>query len=451
MRSRHLLRTLPLAAAMILATAPPVSAAGGDRRAEASALAEQTLARMDAGAFADVVESFAPEARAAIEADTLSNIWQALPKQFGQATHRGTAQVATRGTMQVVTIPLHFERGVLNAIVTVDSHDRIAGLLLQPPAAPPASVSASALPAGVQERAVSVGDGNRALPGTLSLPTGNGPFPAVVLVHGSGPQDRDQTLGPNRPFLDIAHGLAARGIAVLRFDKRSRARPQDYAAGDFTVDDEVTDDAIAAILALRAVAEVDADRVFVLGHSLGGMMAPRIAARADAAGTILFAAPSRPLLDILVEQLTRMAMVDGALSDAERTAIDGLRAGIARIRADEDVPAAQAPLGQSTTYWRSIERVDPVAEAGALDRPLLVAHGGRDIQVTADDWRGWQAAFDGSATATLKEYPALSHLGIAGDGPGSLADYQTAGRVDDGLIDDIAGWIHEHREPSHAP
>src|SRR5690606_19348563 len=122
---------------------------------------------------------------------------------------------------------------------------------------------------------------DRALPGTLALPKGKAPgagFPAVVLVHGSGPQDRDETVGANRPFLDIARGLAAQGIAVLRYDKRTQARPQDFAAGDYTVDDETTNDAITAVAALGAAEGIDPDRIHVLGHSQGAMLAPRIAA-----------------------------------------------------------------------------------------------------------------------------------------------------------------------------
>jgi len=335
---------------------------------------------------------------------------------------------------------LQYARSSLNAIVTIDAQDRIAGLLLLPPAAAPAPRPAPA--PGVRESDIAIGDDARSLPGTLTLPAGRGPFPGVVLVHGSGPQDRDETIGPNRPFLDIAHGLAARGIAVLRYDKRSKARPGDFAGGEFTVDDEVTLDAVQAVETLRGVAGIDGTRVVVLGHSLGGMLAPRIAARTAAAGTILFAAPSRPLLDILVEQIERMAMTDGETSDAERNAIEGLRTGIARIRNGEDMAAAEAPLGQSATYWRSIEAVDMVADARALRTPVLLLHGERDIQVTDADWKGWQAAFAGHDGATLKSYPALSHLGIAGEGPGSLADYQVAGRVDETLIDEIAQWIH---------
>lgn len=92
-------------------------------------------------------------------------------------------------------------------------------------------------------------------------------------------------------------------------------------------------------------------------------------------------------------------------------------------------------------YWRSTDAVDPVAEARALDRPLFVVHGGRDLQVVEADWSLWHRAFTGSTRVTLKRYADLNHLAIAGKGPPSLAEYQRPGRVDDTLIDDIAAWI----------
>ena len=139
--------------------------------------------------------------------------------------------------------------------------------------------------------------------GVVHRPHGDGPFPAVLLVHGSGPHDRDESVGPNRPFLDIARGLAAQGVAVLRYEKRSKAHPDAYvAAGALTIDSETTDDAVAALRTLAGVPGVDPARVFVLGHSQGGMMAPRIAARsidagvpvALSAGTATFAWGSKP-------------------------------------------------------------------------------------------------------------------------------------------------------------
>ncbi len=438
------LRTSSMALAFALACLVAWMPASAAQDGNAVALAVRTLDRMDAGEFDAVVASFTPEAKAAIDAPTLRGVWASLPQQAGAAKGRGEPVLATQGSFRVVTIPLYYEHANLNAIITLDAQDRVAGLLLQPAQAAPPPAAPPADDAAFRERDFSIGDGERALPGTLAMPIGAGPFPAVVLVHGSGPQDRDETIGPNRPFLDIARGLAEQGIAVLRYDKRTHTRPADFGP-DSTIDDETTDDAVAAIAALRATPGIDPGRVFVLGHSLGAMMAPRIASRAEGtAGAILFAAPSRPLLDIVVEQFQRMAAIDGNVSDAEQQAIDALSANIARIRGGEDVPAPEAPLGQSTAYWRSIEAVDTVAGLQALPQPALVLHGGRDIQVVEADWQGWQAAFTDSPRVTLKAYPALSHLGIAGEGPGSLADYQTPGQVDATLINDIAAWIKAH-------
>lgn len=305
-----------------------------------------------------------------------------------------------------------------------------------------ATPPAPAVPPGIEVRDIAIGNPARALPGTLTIPAGATRAPAVVLVHGSGPQDRDQSIGPNAPFRDIAHGLAARGVATLRYDKRTRARPFDFPQG-VTIDNEVVDDAVAAILLLRAEPGIDPGRVFVLGHSLGGMLAPRIAQASDASGAILFAAPARPVLDLLVEQTERAIATRAGPDDAGRGTVDRLRRSIARLRAGEALADTESPLGQPASYWRDLESVAPVAEALALRKPLLLLHGGRDIQVTDTDWALWSDAFAGhDGDATLRAYPALSHLGIAGTGPGSLQDYTAPGHVDAALIDDIAAWLH---------
>ncbi|MGN6512465.1 MAG: alpha/beta hydrolase family protein, partial [Lysobacteraceae bacterium] len=275
-------------------------------------------------------------------------------------------------------------------------------------------------------------------------PKGDGPFPAVVLVHGSGPQDRDENIGANRPFLDLARGLAARGIAVLRYEKRTKAHPQAFARGDFTVDDETTDDAVAAVDLLRAQPKIDPARVFVLGHSQGGMLAPRIAAHSGhVAGIILMAAPARRLLDLLPEQ-NRYLLREGGITAEEQAFLDDLDRRIAAIRSDKPITAADTPLNLPPAYWRSVDRVDPVAEADAVKLPMLLLQGGRDFQVTDTDWQRWRAAFGHDPRATFRHYPALNHLGIAGEGPGSIAEYGHAGHVDATLVADVAAWIEAH-------
>lgn len=413
--------------------------------ADPAALATQALDRLDAGDYAQVEALFGAQMAAAVPADKLKAVWESLPAQAGKATGRGEPAVSVQGDATIVQIPLHFEKAELVAKFAIGGDGKIAGFVVQP-AQVAAPAPAVADDAAFTERELPVGDGERALPGTLALPKGDGPFPAVVLVHGSGPHDRDETIGPNKPFLDLARGLAAQGIAVLRYEKRTKARPQDFAGGGFGVDDETTSDAVLAVDALRKADGVYPERVFVLGHSQGGLMAPRIAAQSGhVAGLVLLAAPARPLLDILIEQNRRMAVLDdGKTSDAERDAINALIAQVRVARDPATDPMAKGPMGLPVGYWRSIDSVDPVAEAQQVDLPMLVLQGARDIQVVDADWQTWKGAFHADPKVAFKLYDTLNHLGIAGEGEGSLAEYQRPGHVDPRLIDDVAAWIKAH-------
>jgi poly(3-hydroxybutyrate) depolymerase len=410
---------------------------------DGSAIATRLLDHLDAGEYAQAEAMFSAEMAAAVPADKLKAVWESLPAQAGEATGRGEAASMARDGSTFVQVPLHHAKAQLVAKLAIGADGRIVGFLIQPAEAPVAAPVPVAADARFSERDFSVGEGERALPGTLAMPKGDGPFPAVVLVHGSGAHDRDETIGPNKPFLDIARGLAAQGIAVLRYEKRSKARPQDFAQGMFGVDDETTNDAVLAVDALRKTEGIDPKRVFVLGHSQGGMMAPRIAAvSGHVAGLVLMAAPARSLLDIVIEQNRRLAVLDdGKTSDAEGDAIAALTDQVRVTRDAATDPATKTVLGQPAGYWRSIDAVDPVAEATSVALPMLVLQGARDIQVVDADWGRWRSAFHANDKVAFKLYEKLNHLGIAGEGEGNLAEYNTPGHVDAALIADVAGWI----------
>ena len=431
--------------ASVLAASLAIAGTSHAQTADPAALAQQALDALDAGHYAQVEQLFGPQMAAAVPADKLQAIWESLPAQMGNAKGREQAQVSAQGDTHFVQIPLHFEKAELVAKFAIDASGKIVGFLIQP-AQSTSPAPAVAADANFSERDFSVGDGERALPGTLAMPKGNGPFPAVVLVHGSGPQDRDETIGPNKPFLDIARTLAAQGIAVLRYDKRTKARPQDFAGGNFGVDDETTNDAVIAVDALRKTDDIDPKRIFVLGHSQGGMLAPRIAAvSGHVAGLILMAAPTRPLLDILIEQNRRLAALnDGKIDDAEHAAINAIIEQVRITRDPKTAATSPTVMGQPAGYWRSIEAVDAVSEAQQVRLPMLLLQGARDIQVVDADWQNWRDAFADDPDATFKLYPKLNHLGIAGEGEGSLAEYQQPGHVDAHLLTDVAAWVKQH-------
>jgi len=365
---------------------------------------------------------------------------QRLEAQHGEVVAVGEAWEEPRlQGFYRLRVPVRFARGELDLRVVLEPSGKVGGFFLVPHAEPPADDAE----APVEEVAVSVAG----LTGKLSLPAGEGPHPAVVLVHGSGPNDMDETVGPNKPFRDLAWGLARRGVAVLRYHKRSYERPQDLAAaGDgLTVEQEAIDDARAALELLRGRPEIDGERVFVLGHSLGGTVAPRIAARPPRpAGIVVLAGSVLPLPEAMLRQMRYVARADGELSAEEKerlAAVEGLVGELRSALAGEAPPPAGQILGAPFAYWRDLDRHDPPAEAAALGLPILVLQGERDYQVTMEDFARWQEALAGKSGACLKSYAALDHLFRPGDGPSTPADYERAVAVAERVVGDVAAWI----------
>ena len=289
------------------------------------------------------------------------------------------------------------------------------------------------------------------LEGVLTLPAaGEGLAPGVVIVHGSGGGDRNGTLGPNMPYRDLARGLAARGVAVLRYDKRAGVQPLWYMNKPFTVREETIDDAASALTLLRHRAEVDADRIFVMGHSLGGYLAPLIAeADSQLAGIVMLAgAWVTPLPQVMLEQMDYILSVsppeDSSRVVAQRRVIQH---NVDRIRAM--VPADSANLtlylGAPAAYWLDLARYDPVAALRRRREPALILQGARDYQVTPTMLGQFLAQLGDRPETTVIRYPALNHLFIAGSGAPRPAEYATPGHVASAVIDDIADWVLQRR------
>jgi dienelactone hydrolase len=299
-------------------------------------------------------------------------------------------------------------------------------LFKQPVTTPPYSD-----PAKFHSEDVSVGAYK--LPGTLTIPNGKGPFPAVLMLQGSGPNDRDETVGPNHPFADIAEGLSSRGIVALRYDKRTYAS-RSVDPMKVTVDIEVTQDAVAAVQMLRARRDVAQDRIFIVGHSLGAMLAPEIAKKAaPVAGIVMLAPSGRKLPQLIVEQ----ARILGQASPVQLTEIEH--------EADElsahTMPAAATFFGTPASYFYDLDARDEVAIARSLDVPILILHSSRDYQSVDNDIRDWQTGLKGDAKVRVETMPSLNHLFIAsGDKPGP-AEYFAPAHVDVSVIGTIASFI----------
>jgi hypothetical protein len=450
----------PLASILLMAAL--ASTASGqppdapDLAGTATDLTQQLIARK----FDAVVSQFDQTMTTAMPVPKLAAFWDGTIAQHGafQAITALAPPQLIQG-YQVVVVTAKFQKDALNLKWVFDAKGRVAGFFVVPAEAvskwtPPGYAHRSSF----HELPVTVGDSPWQLPGTLTLPNGDGPFPAVVLVAGSGPQDEDESIADNKPFKDIAWGLASQGIAVLRYNKRTLQYTEQLKLGDagFTVNQETVDDARAAVSLLCARLEVDSRRIFVLGHSLGGMLAPRIAqGDPQVAGLVILAGTTRPVERALAEQVKYTSSLQGKITPAEKKQIDDAQTFAKQVESPHLTPDERLDLMGSTipgSYFLDLRDYRPAEVAAKLAIPMLVLRGDRDYQVTQEDFDGWKKALARSPDVTFKVYPGLFHLFMPssspGTGLGAPADYQVPGHVIAPVIDDIAVWIKAQKPPA---
>lgn len=390
--------------------------------------------------------------RAAAPGATLGQLWAQLVAQYGAFQSIGGVTTTAQAPYTIAAVPTQFANSTVTLTVAVSSAGQVSGLhvaKVAPSASSPASSPAAYVNrAAFTEGSVTVGSAPWALPGTLSLPNGAGPFPAIVLVQGSGPNDRDETFGPNKPFRDLAWGLASAGIAVLRYDKRTFVYSAQMAADtSITVRQETTDDAMAAVTLLRKTPKVDPARVFLVGHSLGAYLAPRIAAQVPGqlAGIAMLEAPSTPLVQLILIQEQYLASLQGSPSPQVEQQLASLNAKVALAESpslSSSTPASELPLNTPASYWLDLRTYHALTVGANLTIPMFFSQGGRDYQVPPSELQPWETALAGHSNATFKTYPAMDHLLLDGGGPATPAEYSVPGHVDAQLVADVAAWVH---------
>ena len=440
-----LLVAIVLVAVRAQAEEKPLRVASQDQPAKRLDIAKGLVAQMAAGQFGKAVEPFDPIMKSALPADKLKDVWDGLTKQYGTLQRANETTTEKIQQYEVVYVTCEFQRGKLDTKVVFTSENKVTGLFFVPSGKykPPSYADSSKF----EEKQIVVGKGTWRLPGTLALPKGAGPFPGLILVHGSGPEDRDETIGPNKPFRDLAQGLASRGVAVLRYEKRTKHYPTLMALSlnSITVKEETIDDAVAAVEALASQEKIDPKRIFVLGHSLGGMLIPRIGkARPKIAGFISLAGSTRPLEDLVLEQTKYILSLNGTPSQEAQNRLTEIERQVAKVKSaqlSEDTSKGELPLGVPANYWLDLRGYDPAEAAKSLSRPMLILQGERDYQVTMEDFANWKKALGSRKDVTFISYPGLNHLFVEGKGKSTPAEYSAPGNVAKVVVDDIVKWI----------
>ncbi|SCL50185.1 hypothetical protein GA0070604_2069 [Micromonospora eburnea] len=397
------------------------------------------------GRFVEIAELFTPQLRALVSAETLQAAWAGEISKVGTVAAVGepVSERAEAGLVRV-SVPLTCEHGEVTVIMSVDDAGMMHGLRLSLPTVTSWEPPSYSAPERFTEHEVTVGSGPLAVSGTHTLPRGRGPQPGVVLLSGGGPFDRDETSGVNKPLKDLAWGLASRGVAVARFDKLAFAHSRMAMKPGSTVADEYVPHAVAAVRLLQQQPTVDPERVFVLGHSMGGRAAPRVAAaEASVAGLVILAGDTQPMHRAAVRVVRYLAsMTPDSIPQAAVEAFTQQAALIDSPDLSPATPAADLPFGWPASYWLDLRGDDPVATAAALDKPMLILQGGRDYQVTVDDdLTSWQAGLAQRPDVVIRIYDADNHLFFPGSGPSTPAEYEPPQHVDPAVVADIAEWL----------
>lgn len=445
----------PIASLALLIALVPAGAAQTSARTDYPQHATSLVQDLAAGRFAAVEEHFDSKMAKELPQKKLSSMWTEFVAKVGPFQQVVANDLTVEpGGYQVVTLLCAFQRNKqAAALVTFDKSDHIAGLYFGPQATeeppqwtPPTYADSKRF----HEIRLSVSHGLWHLPGTLTLPDGDGPFPAIVLVPGSPPVDQDETVGPNKVFKDLAWGLASRGVAVLRYTKRTHQFGAGLGAGpisSFSLRDELLDDAHAAVDTLASRSDVDHRHTYLLGHSMGGIAASQLAAaNPQVAGIVVMGTPADELLTALITRT--QAAREGGQADQQTSSMIGI---LKKLR-DGDFAVGETVdlFGQTTlvSYWNSLRNFQPGVSVARLRTPALILVGGHDAEGTHDDLDQWKRALAKRDDDTVKLYPGVFHLFMPStstrEGEDSPDDWTRPAHVTSQVVQDTASWIQSH-------
>lgn len=287
-----------------------------------------------------------------------------------------------------------------------------------------------------EEISINVITGDYKLPGILTLPISNKKVPAVVFVHGSGANDMNETVGKLMLFDNLAKKLAVKGIASIRYDKRSYTYANDLVNKlDFTVYDEVIDDAISAIELLEENEKIK--DIYIIGHSFGGQLAPIIANKTSVKGVIVLAGTTEHIIDLAMSQLKEQNSPYYKIYDP----YDEYFKTIKEVKPGEE---GYYFMGGYEAYWVSYNNLDIENQLiiCAENKKMLFLQGKLDLQIKSNEIEKYKYILS-NTNSQYKTYELLNHMFVDGVGETIQTAYQDYKEVSNEIVEDIASFIKE--------
>lgn len=387
------------------------------------------------GDFTETMALFSSEMKRLISEDQLKQAWNLTTTDMGTFKALRSVTEETKDTASLVYVILDYDITGIQILFSYNANKKLNGLWFNY-----APFETELMDNDFFEEAnISFGDKNNPIEGILTLPKEVKNPPVAILVHGSGDHDADESIGVNKPFRDLAYGLANKGVAVIRYKESSSRKAKE----EYTIQDDSLYDAAEAIKYALSCGKVDKDRIVLVGHSLGGMMAPKIAMdNIEVAGIVSLAGSPRRLEDIILDQNSILLQADDSITDLQ------YRLYMARVKSEVDKvkkikkSGSEVILGYPASYWYSLNQIDTPSLVKELDIPMFIAQGNDDFQVYADiDYVEWQGLLKDKDNVIFKLYDNLNHLFMESNGRMDTTEYNIKGNVSQILIEDLAKWI----------
>ena len=429
------------------AEATTAPAASKDASAEAASLEEKSkelAMKVVSGEFSSVVAEFNDELKDTLSEENFRVGWEQMTVSAGQ--FQDYYKTEAEESDKIYHCILQCEDSGIRLSFRYDEEGKVKSVWTDLFAIPPELTENETLKEQEIQIPFTSNGTEYQLDGVLTLPAGVEKPPVVILIQGSGQSDYNEAIKGNRPFQDLAFGLAEKGIASIRYNKRYYQFPG-QAPGALTISDEVLDDAATAIQMAAGLDPVDGSRIYLIGHSLGGMLAPQIAQdNPQLAGLISLAGSPRSLADIVYDQnvdaLDQMADINELQKQAS---LAQLKQMVEQAKSVSDLADQTDLIGLPACYWASLNKIDTVSIVKELKIPMLFLQGTADFQVKLDtDFAAWKEALDGHENAQFQTYEDLNHLFMKTNGKTDVSEYNVPGHVEQAVIDDIAAFILEN-------